>query len=55
MKLISSKPLITIPFYKNYTDSKNILNPYEASLLMKRLVDQAAIYNKGIAPPEEGF
>lgn len=43
----SSKPPITTPQFKNSTDSEDIFESYEGSLLLTRLVDQTAVYNRG--------
>lgn len=45
--VVSTKPKITSPAFNESTDSKNILGPYQASLLATRLVNQKAVYNSG--------
>jgi cyanophycinase len=53
--VVSSKPLITSPQYKNNTDSEDIFNAYEGSLLLTRLVDQTAVFNRGRSVVPDGY
>ena len=53
--ITSSKPPITTPQFKNSTDSDDIFDSYEASLLLTRLVDQTAVYNRGRSVIPDGY
>ena len=51
----SSKSRITEPHYSGYTDSHDIFNSYECSLLATRLVDQTGRYNVGSSRIPSGY
>jgi hypothetical protein len=54
-RVTSCKEAITSPYYRDPTDSSDILGSYEASLLISREVDQKAIYNVGTTRTPSGY